>query len=193
MPRNPNKVPCTFPGCHNWAVHGKTRCYAHRYAAEPDLAYEDAMRTLRATLERGVPGQDALSDDDPLGLLPPVDDRTESDPLFPPAGDRVDPGQLSCPSDDTPLTDLDAHIVRLDESLRGLAAHVRRLDAQLERDPALLPAYTRLLNLQGQLTSRLARLLRERQQIRQVDDQDLFHDTMNAALDQLGETFGIQL
>jgi hypothetical protein len=216
MPRNPNKARCTFPGCHNWAMHDKTRCYAHRYALEPNVACEDALLAPRLTPERsaldtppGTPGsrslgpsgggpahappgqnalgQGALPDDDALGLLPPV-----SDPALPPAGNHVAPGQAFWPSDAAPA-DLDAHIAQLDESLRGLAVHVRRLDAQLERDPALLSGYTRLLNLQGQLASRLARLLHERQQIRQAEGEDLLHDAMNDALDQLSEEWGIQL
>jgi len=219
MPRNPNKTRCTFPGCHNWAMHGQERCHVHRYA-EADAAYQDALQALAATLlgAPGAPGESSgepssdgppptpppgpdpresgatdydFIDDDPLGLLPPPEVHAAPDPSFPPAGGPVDPGQVWL-SDPAP-TDLDAHIARLDAGLRGLAAHVRRLDAQLEHDPALLPAYTRLLNLQGQLTSRLARLLRERQQIRHTDDQDLFHDAMNAALDQLSEDWGVQL
>ena len=78
-------------------------------------------------------------------------------------------------------------------SLRGLATHVRRLDAQLEHDPALLPGYIRLLTLQGRLTSRLSRLLRERQQIRQAEGQDLLQQAMNDALDQASEILGVQL
>jgi hypothetical protein len=157
MPRNPNKTRCTFPGCHNWAMRRGDRCHAHRYAAEPNPPDED----------------------DPLGLLPPVEG-------------RVDPGDASW-SSGPDLVDLDAHIVELNESLRGLAAHVRRLDAQLEHDPALLPGYIRLLTLQGRLTSRLSRLLRERQQIRQAEDQDLLHQAMNDALDQASEILGVQL
>jgi hypothetical protein len=163
MPRNPNKTRCTFPGCHNWAMRGEDRCHVHRYAADPALP------------QQGAPPDE----DDPLGLLPPVEG-------------HVDPGDAFWPPDPD-LAELDGHIVELNDRLRGLAAHTRRLDAQLEHDPALLPSYIRLLTLQGRLTSRLSRLLRERLQIRQTEDQDLLHQAMNNALDQAGEILGVDL
>jgi hypothetical protein len=160
MPRNPNKTPCTFPGCRNWAMHGQERCCAHRYAADP------------------VPPQQ--------GALP-------GSPILPPfEGERVQPEPASWPSDPGPGV-LDGHIAELDERLRGLATHVRRLDAQLEHDPALLPAYTRLLNLQGQLTSRLARLLRERRQIGQEEGDDLMKQVMDEALDEASKILKVKL
>jgi len=114
-------------------------------------------------------------------------------PLLPPLGDdRVDPDHASWPSDPD-LAELDGHIVELNDRLRGLAAHARRLDAQIEHDPALLPSYIRLLTLQGQLTSRLARLLRERQQIQQAAGQDQYQQIMDVALDQVGEILGVDL
>ena len=151
----------------------KTRCTfpgCHNWA----MRREDRCHAHRYAAEPNPP-----DGDDPLGLLPPVEG-------------HVDPGDASW-SSGPDLVDLDAHIVELNESLRGLAAHVRRLDAQLEHDPALLPGYIRLLTLQGRLTSRLSRLLRERQQIRQAEDQDLLHQAMDIALDQAGEILGVQL
>jgi hypothetical protein len=165
MPRNPNKARCTFPGCHNWAMHGQERCHAHRYAADPISMDEDAL-----------PARDAPLEPSPLS--------GEGSPLLPSVeSEGVMPGPSM----------LDEHIVALEEQLRGLAAHVRRLDDQLERDPALLPAYTRLLNLQGQLTSRLARLLRERQQIGATENQDLMEQVMNEALDATSEILNVKL
>ena len=174
MPRNPNKTRCTFHDSHNWAVRGGTRCRVHRYAADPALPHQGALPQQGAPPDEGAP----LDQGGSL-LLPPGDDRVNSD-------------HASWPSDPD-LADLDGHIVELNDRLRGLAAHVRRLDAQLEHDPALLPSYIRLLTLQGQLTSRLARLLRERQQIRQAEGQDLYQQAMNDALDQASEILGVDL
>ena len=33
MPRNPDKIRCTFPGCRSWAMHGRARCRSHLDAA----------------------------------------------------------------------------------------------------------------------------------------------------------------
>jgi hypothetical protein len=179
MPRNPDKARCTFPGCHNWAMHGQERCHAHRYAADPSLTYEDALPAQDAPLEQGAPGQRAPPD--AAGpTLPPFD------------GEGVQPEPAAWAAGPDPSV-LDEHIAALDERLRGLAAHVRRLDVQLEHDPALLPAYTRLLNLQGQLTSRLARLLRERQRIGQAEGDDLMKWVMNQALDEASKVLKVKL
>jgi hypothetical protein len=149
-------------------MHGGTRCRVHRYAAEPSPPHEGVL-----------PQQGALPG--------------EGDPLLPPlVDDHLAPGHASWPFDPD-LADLDGHIVELNDRLRGLAAHTRRLDAQLEHDPALLPSYIRLLTLQGRLTSRLARLLRERQQIRKAAGQDQYKQIMDIALDQAGEILGVQL
>jgi uncharacterized protein involved in exopolysaccharide biosynthesis len=97
------------------------------------------------------------------------------------------------PDPDPDPSILGSHLAALEQRLSALDAHVRRLDAQLEHDPALLPAYTRLLNLQGQLTSRLSRLLRERQQIAETAAQDLIRSATDDALDQASVILGVEL
>jgi hypothetical protein len=88
---------------------------------------------------------------------------------------------------------LDGHVAHLEAQLHRLHAHVSRLDAQLESDPALLPTYIRLLNLQGQLTSRLAHLIRDRQLIGEADHQDMMNGVMNEALDGVSKIFNVDL
>ena len=51
----------------------------------------------------------------------------------------------------------------------------------------------RLVALQGQLCSRLARLLREERQLHQAWQEDEFRQTINDALDALSETWGVKL
>jgi hypothetical protein len=181
MPRNPNKTSCTFPGCHNWATHGGDRCRVHQCAADPELAREDALPAQDAPLERADPGtEDTI--DDPLGLLPPLE-----------GPDLPDDIVLPSDADLAALDDLGVHVVALNESLLALTAYIRHIQGQLEHDPALAPTYIRLLNLQGQLTSRLARLARERQQIRQSAGDDQYQEIMNIALDEAGKILGVQL
>jgi hypothetical protein len=182
MPRNPIKAPCTFPGCHNWAMRGTDRCRVHQRAADPGPAHEDPLPTQDAPPERTDPGPEAAIDDDPLGLLPPPEELDLPDNIVLPSN-----------ADFAALDDLYTHVAALNESLHALTAYVRRLQGQIEHDPALVPTYIRLLTLQGQLTSRLARLARERQQIRQSAGHDEYEAIMNVALDQASEILGVQL
>ena len=82
----------------------------------------------------------------------------------------------------------------LDARIRDLDRRIRRLSDYIDDQPADLDTgdYIALLNLHGQLTSRLGRLMRDRQQVSGDEDTELTQ-AMSAALDQLAKEWGIEL
>ena len=89
----------------------------------------------------------------------------------------------------TQRIDLDAAILDLQRRLDQLSDYIDQglNDAKLD-----IGDYARLTGLQGQLASRLGRLIRDRQSIAgDTDNQTL--DALNAALDSISEEWGIEL
>jgi hypothetical protein len=82
---------------------------------------------------------------------------------------------------------LDAAIADLYRRLGQLSAYIDDRLADLE--PGL---YARLASLQGQLTSRLGRLLRDRQQL-QGDAADQLIQAVHQALDDISTEWGVEL
>lgn len=83
--------------------------------------------------------------------------------------------------------DLDEAIAELQRRLRQVSAYIDEHFAELE------PAdFGRLSGLQAQMTSRLGRLMRDRQQVAGGDSDELAQ-AINQALDWLGEEWGVEL
>ena len=80
---------------------------------------------------------------------------------------------------DTRIQDLDARITRLSEYI----------DTQDDLDTGEMIA---LLKLHGQLTSRLGRLMRDRESLAGSDNSEL-ETAINAALDELSQRWGVDL
>jgi hypothetical protein len=66
MPRNPDKMRCTVPGCRNWAMRGHERCRSHldaqrgpRRAGAP-LANLNALRTGEHSQPLSLPEREQL-------------------------------------------------------------------------------------------------------------------------------------
>jgi len=103
-----------------------------------------------------------------------------------------------------PAADLDARISDLNHRIEQLSAFIDRAslttsndgdsdDAQRTASNAIdLDQYTRLLSLHGQLTSRLGRLMRDRQTI-SPEDNSFLQECINEALDEVSEILGVKL
>lgn len=83
--------------------------------------------------------------------------------------------------------DLDEAITELERRLKQVSAYIDKHFAELEP-----PDFGRLAGLQAQMTSRLGRLMRDRQQVT-GDDSDELAQAINQALDWLGEEWGVEL
>ena len=88
--------------------------------------------------------------------------------------------------------DLDARIADLNRRIEQLSAYIDHVTVGSEDGDIDVDQYARLLSLHGQLTSRLGRLLRDKQQISPEDD-SLLQQAINQALDQASEILGVQL
>jgi hypothetical protein len=82
--------------------------------------------------------------------------------------------------------DLDAVIADLSRRIDQLSDYIDRNIAELDAE-----AYAKLAALQGQLSSRLGRLLRDRQQL--VGDADELTKAIEGALDEIREEWGIDV
>jgi hypothetical protein len=83
--------------------------------------------------------------------------------------------------------DLDAAIADLQRRLRQLSTYIDDNLTDLDAD-----TFVRLANLQGQLTSRLGRLMRDRQQV-SGNAGDELTAAINDALDEISEEWGLDL
>ena len=101
-----------------------------------------------------------------------------------PSGDTQPP--------DPPPVDLDTRIADLNRRIEQLSAYIDHVTVGPEDGDIDVDQYARLLSLHGQLTSRLGRLLRDKQQISPEDD-SLLQQAINNALDQASEILGVQL
>ena len=107
----------------------------------------------------------------------------------PPRCDPSRPGAISGPPrpgavPDAP--DLDARIADLDRHIQVLSCHMDQHGDELE-----MPLYLKLLDLYGQLTSRLGRLMRDRKQM--GDEENEPSQAVDQALDQLSVEWGLDL
>lgn len=87
---------------------------------------------------------------------------------------------------DTPEDDLDAKIADLSRRIDWLIKYIDTHQDELEPTEVV-----RLLALQGQLTSRLGRLRKDRKKDTAQDDD--FTRVLNEALDRLADEWGVQL
>lgn len=83
--------------------------------------------------------------------------------------------------------DLDEAIAELERRLKQVSAYIDEHFVELEP-----PDFGRLAALQAQMTSRLGRLMRDRQRVT-GDDSDELAQAINQALDWLGEEWGVEL
>jgi hypothetical protein len=88
--------------------------------------------------------------------------------------------------------DLDARIADLNRRIEQLSTYIDHATIGPNDGDIDVDQYARLLSLHGQLTSRLGRLLRDKQQISPEDD-SLLQQAINNALDQASEILGVQL
>jgi dsDNA-specific endonuclease/ATPase MutS2 len=80
----------------------------------------------------------------------------------------------------------------LDERIADLNRRIDQLSAYIDERKDLAPDdLVKLLNLHGQLTSRIGRLMRDRQQV--SEDADELTVAIHAALDDLSEKWGVEL
>jgi hypothetical protein len=86
-----------------------------------------------------------------------------------------------------PTISLTEIIADLDRRRQQLAAYIDAHLAELDAD-----AYTRLAALEGQLASRIGRLMRDKKQV-QGDEMDELDKMIDEALDQLSQEWGIKL
>jgi len=95
---------------------------------------------------------------------------------------------------DVPSTDvdIDTRIADLNRRIEQLSAYIDTVTIGTGDRDIDVDQYARLLSLHGQLTSRLGRLLRDRQQICPEDD-SLLQQAINDALDQASEILGVKL
>jgi len=97
-----------------------------------------------------------------------------------------------------PAADLDARISDLNHRIEQLSAFIDRAslrtsdDGDSDDSAIDLDQYTRLLSLHGQLTSRLGRLMRDRQTI-SPEDNSFLQECINEALDEVSEILGVKL
>jgi hypothetical protein len=92
-----------------------------------------------------------------------------------------------------PTANLDARISDLNRKINNLSAYIDRVQiGDGSSDSVDVDQYTRLLALHGQLTSRLGRLLRDRQQL-SPEDNSFLQDCINEALDEVSELLGVKL
>ena len=98
------------------------------------------------------------------------------------------------PAEQSSLSDrlLDTRIADLNRRIEQLSAYIDHVTVGPEDGDIDVDQYARLLSLHGQLTSRLGRLLRDKQQISPEDD-SLLQQAINNALDQASEILGVQL
>jgi hypothetical protein len=106
-----------------------------------------------------------------------------------PAGDSQPPNG--------PPADLDARISDLNRRIQQLSDYIDRAQIGTAQDGDCtdtidVDQYARLLSLHGQLTSRLGRLLRDRQQI-SPDENSFLQECINEALDQVSDILGVKL
>jgi len=89
---------------------------------------------------------------------------------------------------------LDQIIRDLHRRLSQLSAYIDRRMADVDHGTDVLPVdvYAHLVSLQGQLSSRLGRLMRDRKQIA-GDAADELTQAINAALDDISAEWGIDL
>jgi predicted AAA+ superfamily ATPase len=88
---------------------------------------------------------------------------------------------------ETQITSLSDIIADLNRRRQQLATYIDTHLAELDAD-----AYTRLVALEGQLASRIGRLMRDKKQV-QGDEMDELDKMIDEALDQLSEEWGIEL
>jgi len=128
-------------------------------------------------------------------------------PVGPPEGNKNAQShgvyRRSRPGDSTPRppdnVDIDVRIADLNQRIEQLSSYI---DAAIvdphqgtigQGEGSLdVDQYTRLLSLHGQLTSRLGRLLRDKQQI-SPEETNLFQQAINLALDQASDILGVPL
>jgi hypothetical protein len=91
-------------------------------------------------------------------------------------------------ADNGPPADLDARIADLDRRIKDLSDYIDAHSAE-DLDPL---EYVKLLGLHGQLTSRLGRLLRDRQTVAGAED-DRLQAAIDDALDHLANEWELDL
>jgi hypothetical protein len=100
---------------------------------------------------------------------------------------------LSHDSEAGSAADLAARIADLNRRADQLAAYLDRLTiGDGTEGTTTVQDYAKLVALQGQLCSRIGRLMRDLQQL-QPDDQDFLQECINEALDQASVILGVQL
>ena len=175
MPRNPNKTPCSVPGCRAWAIRGSDppTCSPHRHAtALPETGDSQAD-----------PGQPRVG-------APPGNQNRLVHGFYATVLDPQDRADLvACAADPT----LDAEIVVARVALRrilGMLLTGRTPGA----DGAPLTAwdYARCAGLAFQGAGAVSRLLRARQSLTGGLEGAL-GSAMGQALKELGEEWGVEL
>jgi hypothetical protein len=99
-------------------------------------------------------------------------------------------GVYSNPLD--PSVDIDTRIADLNRRIEQLSAYIDAAQIGTCDDCIDVDQYTRLLALHGQLTSRLGRLLRDKQ-IVAPEENNLLALAINDALDQASDILGVKL
>ena len=184
MPRNPDKRPCTYPGCRCWAMRDSDPpyCFAHARL----LSAEPLGPPLPAWAEGGAPSLAGRG-------APPGNRNRVFHGFYRRTLDPEEAGEVA-----EYFSDFDIHGHRLDSEILIGRVVLRRALAMLQTgttlddDPQRFspPEQLRLMNLAYQGLRAIARLVSVQQQL---GNNDFLEWALDQALDELSEEWGIEL
>ena len=185
--------------CRGWAIQGTDppRCAAHRSRRPPG----DGGCTGSAERPPGSPKGEAHgveartggSDVQRHGYDTPAGGcDTRPDDRHDARSGADDTRRSGCDTHPPTGVDIDTRIADLNRRIEQLSRYIDEVQIGPPPDGIDVDQYARLLSLHGQLTSRIGRLLRDKQTIAPEDDSWL-QACFNDALDQASQILGVAL